>query len=107
MRPSTLDKAPRLSIRIVSWILPSDTGDDLYCICFDHPNRDTAMLSTQHWYHIYVQNKPAGKLVDVRCPTHPIPYMYAYTYSAAVIHPSVDDLFNCNWNWSSIDQIFC
>ena len=30
------------------WILPSHTlfGDDLNCICFDHPNRETAMLST-------------------------------------------------------------
>ena len=30
------------------FILPSDTlfGDDLYCICFDHPNRETAMLSS-------------------------------------------------------------
>ena len=44
----SLDKAPRLSIRIVIWILPSDTlfGDDLYSICFDHPNRETAMLCT-------------------------------------------------------------
>ena len=27
--------------------MPSDTlfGDDFYCICFDHPNRETAMLS--------------------------------------------------------------
>ena len=27
--------------------MPSDTlfGDDLNCICFDHPNRETAMLS--------------------------------------------------------------
>ena len=41
-----VDKAPRLSIRIVIWILPSDTGDDLYNICFDYPNRETAMLST-------------------------------------------------------------
>ena len=45
---SEVDKAIRLSIRIVIWILPSDTslfGDDLSCICFDHPNRETAMLS--------------------------------------------------------------
>ena len=35
-----LDKVPRLSIIIVILILPSDTlfGDDLYCICFDHPS---------------------------------------------------------------------
>ena len=28
--------------------MPSDTlfGDDFYCICFDHPTRETAMLST-------------------------------------------------------------
>ena len=42
------DKAPRLSTRIVFLILSSDTslfGDDLYCICFEHPNRETAMLS--------------------------------------------------------------
>ena len=46
-----VDKAPRLSIRIVIWILPSDAdtlfGDDFYCICFDHPNRETAMLSRE------------------------------------------------------------
>ena len=32
--------SPRLSIRIVILILPSDIlfGDDLYCICFDQPN---------------------------------------------------------------------
>ena len=44
-------QGPCLSIRIVIWILPSDTlfGDDLYCICFDHPNRETAMLSTPYY----------------------------------------------------------
>ena len=38
-----IDKAPRLSIRIVILILPSDTlfGD---CICFDHPNSETAKI---------------------------------------------------------------
>ena len=47
-RWGTLDKAPRLSIRIVILILPSDTifGDDMSCICFDHSNRETAMLPT-------------------------------------------------------------
>ena len=31
-------------------ILPSDTlfGDDLNCICFDHPNRETAMLCNKY-----------------------------------------------------------
>ena len=45
---TNVDKAPCLSIRIVILILPSDTlfGDDLYCICFDHP-RETAMLSNR------------------------------------------------------------
>ena len=44
-------QGPHLSIRIgipkYIWILPSDTlfGDDLNCICFDYPNRETAMLS--------------------------------------------------------------
>ena len=37
-------QGPHLSIRIGIWSLPSDT-DDFYCICFDHPNRETAMLS--------------------------------------------------------------
>ena len=42
-----LSKAPRLSIRIVILILSSDTlfADDLFCVCFDHPNWETAMLS--------------------------------------------------------------
>ena len=39
-------QGPSLSIRIVILILPSDTVDDLYLICFDHPNRETAMLSS-------------------------------------------------------------
>ena len=41
-------QGPHLSIRIGIWILPSDSlfGGDLNCICFDHPNRETAMLST-------------------------------------------------------------
>ena len=44
VREAYLDKAPPLSIRIVILILPSDTpfGDVLYCICFDHTNRETA-----------------------------------------------------------------
>ena len=43
---SSLNQTKHDSIRIVIWILPSDTlfGDDLYCICFDQPNRETAML---------------------------------------------------------------
>ena len=47
VREVYLDKAPRLSIKIDILILPSDTpfGDVLYCICFDHTNRETAMLS--------------------------------------------------------------
>ena len=46
VRTPKLDNAPRVGIVIL--ILPSDTlfGDDLYCICFDHPNRETTMLST-------------------------------------------------------------
>ena len=41
-------QGPHLSIRIAIWILLSDTlfGDDSYCICLDHPNRETAMLSS-------------------------------------------------------------
>ena len=39
-------------VRIVILILPSDTlilfGDVLYCICFDHPNRETAMLLSRY-----------------------------------------------------------
>ena len=56
VREAYLDKAPPLSIRIVILILPSDTdslfGDDLYCICFDYPNRETAMLSTSNGHTI-------------------------------------------------------
>ena len=44
-----VDRTPRLSIRIVILILPSDTGDDMYCICFDDPNRETEMLSAIRW----------------------------------------------------------
>ena len=34
-------------VSISTLILPSDIlfGDDLYCICLDHSNRETAMLS--------------------------------------------------------------
>ena len=51
-RPPLLDKAPCLSIRIIFFYpggMPYDTvfGDDLCCICFDHPNRETAMQSPQ------------------------------------------------------------
>ena len=46
VRTPKLDNAPRVGIVIL--ILPSDTlfGDDLYCISFDHLNRETTMLST-------------------------------------------------------------
>ena len=42
--------APRLSIRVVILILPSDTlfGHDLYCFDSDHPKREMAMLSNQN-----------------------------------------------------------
>ena len=38
-------------------------GDDLYCICFDHPNREMAMLSSPKWrclltFHCFVINPP-------------------------------------------------
>ena len=39
---SALAQDPHLSIRIGIWILPSD---DFFCICFDHPDRETTMLS--------------------------------------------------------------
>ena len=52
-------QGPHLSIRIGIWILPSDTlfGDDLNCICFDHPNREreTAMLSRQRRNWVFQQ----------------------------------------------------
>ena len=28
--------------------------DDFYCICFDHPNRETAMLSTAGVYRVFL-----------------------------------------------------
>ena len=43
-----IDKVPRLSIRKVILILPSDTLFDDDCICFDHSNGETAMPSSSH-----------------------------------------------------------
>ena len=55
-------QGPHLSIRIGIWILPL-FGDDLNCICFDDPNRETAMLSTytpssSKWYHHHMDQAP-------------------------------------------------
>ena len=47
IKEGSLDKAPRLSIRIVIWILPSDT---VFVNSIKiSANTETAMLSTQGW----------------------------------------------------------
>ena len=72
-----VDKAPRPSIKIVIWILPSDTlfGDDLYCICFDHPNRETAMLPSPDKWRCVSQDK---SLVTDLQPVVWIPAFYSH-----------------------------
>ena len=45
---------------IVILILPSDTlfGEDFYCICLDHPNREAAVLSTHSPQPLEKHNTP-------------------------------------------------
>ena len=57
-------------LRIGIWILPSDTlfGDGFYCSCFDHPNKETVMLSTvtawPTWCYIYYRINISLTTVD-------------------------------------------
>ena len=63
-------QGPHLSIRIVNWILPSDTlfGDDWFCICFDLPSRETAMLSRFFFRKSKFPSAALGKKLETKFP---------------------------------------
>ena len=61
---SRIDKAPRLSIRRVIWILPSDTVF-VNSTKISSTNSETAMLSIQEQIHGYKKENIQGNQINV------------------------------------------
>ena len=76
-----------LSIKVVILILLSDTlfGDDLFCISYDHPNRETAML----FCHKQTTSKTTIELTEIfRCASfsmsHFVSQSVGHSFSSSV-----------------------
>ena len=51
-------------------------GDDLFCICFDHPNRETAMLSRVSYLSLLVACvENIDGTVQLLPDTMPVPFL--------------------------------